>query len=126
MSGDVVVSEIRRLRQAVPGVTETAVAAADGLLVAADSDRAHPEVIAALAATALGLGGRAGYETGMGDLGEVVIRCTGGYVVVYAVPEDALLVVVGDESLDVGHLHAEAHAAIDRLGTIFIGQQSNV
>ncbi|HEY9523169.1 MAG TPA: roadblock/LC7 domain-containing protein [Thermopolyspora sp.] len=125
MSDDVVLSEIRALRGTVAGVTETAVAAADGLLVAADSDRAHPEVIAALAATALGLGGRAGYETGLGDLCEVVIRCAGGHVVVYAVPEDALLVVVGGEELDLERLHIEAYATIERLAPILIGQQSN-
>jgi predicted regulator of Ras-like GTPase activity (Roadblock/LC7/MglB family) len=125
MSDEVVLAEIRALREKLAGVTETAVAAADGLLVAAATDRAHPEVMAALAATALGLGGRAGYETGMGELCEVVIRCTGGHVVVYAVPEDALLVVVADEGLDIDLLHAEAHATIERLGTLLVSQQSS-
>jgi predicted regulator of Ras-like GTPase activity (Roadblock/LC7/MglB family) len=119
-----VLAELRSLRERVPGVLETAVAAVDGLLVAADTDGARPEALAALAAATLGLGKRTGQEVGMGRLREVVIRCGGGHVVVYAVQEEALLVVLGDEGLDVPGLHLASRGTIERLGTLLLGERS--
>jgi Uncharacterized distant relative of homeotic protein bithoraxoid len=123
MSDDAVLAELVALRTQVPGVTETAVAAIDGLLVTADTDAVQPEVLSALAAAALGLGKRTGYETGMGELQEVVTRCTRGFVVVYAIRQEALLVVLGDEGLDIPRLHFSCRPTIDRLGELLVGEQ---
>ncbi|GGM65672.1 hypothetical protein GCM10010106_09590 [Thermopolyspora flexuosa] len=120
MSYEAVVAELLALREQVTGVTESAVAAVDGLLVAADTEIVRPEVISALAATALGLGKRAGYETGLGDLREVVIRCSRGYVVVYAIREEGLLVVVGDEGLDLARLHVVSRQTVERLAALLV------
>jgi predicted regulator of Ras-like GTPase activity (Roadblock/LC7/MglB family) len=119
-----VLSELRALREQVPGVTETAVAAVDGLLVLADTEGVRPEALAALAAASLGLGKRTGREAGMGELREVVIRCGGGHVVIYAVREEALLVVLGDEGLDVAGLHIASRATVERLGMLLLGARS--
>lgn len=119
-----VLSELRALREQVAGVTETAVAAVDGLLVVADTEGVRPEALAALAAASLGLGKRTGREAGMGELREVVIRCGGGHVVVYAVRDEALLVVLGDEGLDVARLHIASRATVERLGMLLLGERS--
>jgi Uncharacterized distant relative of homeotic protein bithoraxoid len=120
MSYEAVLAELLALREQVAGVTETAVAAVDGLLVAADTEIVRPEVISALAAAALGLGKRTGYETGLGDLREVVIRCSRGHVVVYSIRDEGLLVVVGDEGLDVARLHVVSRQAVERLAALLV------
>ncbi|WP_329090612.1 MULTISPECIES: roadblock/LC7 domain-containing protein [unclassified Streptosporangium] len=121
MSRQAVLAELKILRDQVVGVLETAVASVDGLLVAADSEGARPEVLAALAAATLGLGKRTGYEVGMGELREVVTRCRSGYIVVYAVRQEALLVVLADEGLDVSRLHVESRPTVERLGVLLAG-----
>jgi predicted regulator of Ras-like GTPase activity (Roadblock/LC7/MglB family) len=120
MSYEAVLAELLALREQVTGVTETAVAAVDGLLVAADTEIVRPEVISALAAAALGLGKRTGYETGLGDLREVVIRCGRGHVVVYSIRDEGLLVVVGDEGLDVARLHVVSRKTVERLAGLLV------
>ncbi len=105
-------------------MTETAVAAVDGLLVTADTEGVRPEALAALAAASLGLGKRTGREAGMGELREVMIRCGGGHVVVYAVREEALLVVLGDEGLDVARLHIASRTTVERLGMLLLGERT--
>ncbi|NVI86156.1 roadblock/LC7 domain-containing protein [Actinomadura sp. BRA 177] len=115
---EAVLAELRKLRGEVVGVTDAAVASVDGMLVAADTDEVRPDVLAALAAAALGLGRSTGEEVGMGELREVVTRCQRGHIVVYAVRKKGLLVVLGDEGLDIGNLHLQSRPAVERLGDI--------
>jgi uncharacterized protein len=115
-SASAVVDELKSLRAHVMGVAECVVSTADGLLVAADTATVHPESVAALAAASLGLGRRAAAEVGLGQLRDVITRCNGGYVVVLAIGEGALLAIMGDEGLDVPTLHRESPGAIERLG----------
>ncbi|CAJ58699.1 MULTISPECIES: roadblock/LC7 domain-containing protein [Frankia] len=112
---DGVLAELHALRDQVPGVTSSAVASADGLLVAADADGVRSEVLAAMAAAALGLGRSTGQEAGMGPLREVITRCQGGHIIVYAIGETRLLVVLGDEGLDLERLHLQSRPAVTRL-----------
>ncbi|MEV0660637.1 roadblock/LC7 domain-containing protein [Actinomadura luteofluorescens] len=115
---EAVLEELKALRGQVVGVTDAAVASVDGMLVASDTDEVRPDVLAALAAASLGLGRSAGNEVGMGELREVVTRCQSGHIVVYAVRRTGLLVVLGDEGLDIGDLHLRSRATVDRLGAI--------
>ncbi|MFI7706457.1 roadblock/LC7 domain-containing protein [Nonomuraea sp. NPDC049480] len=115
MAQNPILTELRSLREQVTGVMESAVATVDGLLVVADTDGARPEVLSALSAATLGLGKRTGTEVGMGELREVVIRCRGGYIVVYAVGRMGLLAVLADEGLDVTRLHVESRSTVERL-----------
>ena len=106
------------LRETVMGMSESVVSTADGLLVAADADTSHPESVAALAAACLGLGRRMAQQAGSGPLREVVTRCAGGHIVVFAIGDRALLTVIGDEGLDTATLQREAPAAIEQLGKL--------
>jgi predicted regulator of Ras-like GTPase activity (Roadblock/LC7/MglB family) len=118
MSNEELLAELRGLREEVTGVTDTAVASADGLLIVSDTADVRPEVLAAMAAAALGLGKSTGQEVGMGELREVVTRCQGGHIVVYAIRQSSLLVVLGDEGLDIDRLHLLSRPAVARLGDI--------
>ncbi|MCK9920602.1 roadblock/LC7 domain-containing protein [Frankia sp. AgPm24] len=116
---DAVLTELHGLRAQVPGVTGTVVAAADGLLFCADAEGTRPEVIAAMAAAALGLGRSTGQEVGLGPLDGVVIRCQQGHAVVYAVGAARLLVVLGDEGLDLEILHLRSRGTVRRIDAAF-------
>jgi uncharacterized protein len=114
-STQTVLAELHALRDKVTGLTDSAVASVDGILIASDTDEVRPDVLAALAAAALGLGKSTGKEVGMGELREVVTRCQSGHIVVYAIADSALLVILGDEGLDIARLHLESRPAVVRL-----------
>ncbi|MFF4899989.1 roadblock/LC7 domain-containing protein [Streptomyces sp. NPDC001068] len=88
------------LRDRVMGISETTLATVDGLVVASDADRTHPESMAALAAAALSLGHRLAEQGSTGTLRRLTVQCGAGHVVVTAVGTRALLAVVADEGLD--------------------------
>ncbi|MBW8486614.1 roadblock/LC7 domain-containing protein [Actinomadura sp. PM05-2] len=110
-----VLGELHALRDQVTGVTDSAVASADGLLIAADTGDVRPDVLAAMAAAALGLGKSTADEVGMGELREVVTRCQSGHIAIYAIDRTCLLVVLGDEGLDIARLHLQSRPAVTRL-----------
>ncbi|MER5356143.1 roadblock/LC7 domain-containing protein [Kitasatospora sp. NPDC002551] len=112
------VDELKSLRDRVMGISESVISTTDGLLVAADTAALHPESAAALSAAMLGLGRRTAAETGVGGLRDVVTRCNNGYIVVLAIGEQALLMILGDEGLDVPGLHRESPATIHRLSEL--------
>ncbi|ARP72067.1 dynein regulation protein LC7 [Streptomyces pluripotens] len=110
---------MRGLREQVTGITDTAVAAADGLLIAADTgDSIDPEGLAALAAAGLGLARRTADATARGVLRQTVTYGSHGCIAFYAIGETALMVVLGDEGVDVDRLHRVTHSTVDRIGSI--------
>ncbi|WP_316773927.1 roadblock/LC7 domain-containing protein [Streptomyces sasae] len=88
------------LRDRVMGVSETVLATVDGLVVAADADKTHPESMAAVAAAALSLGNRLADQGATGTLRQMTAQCSAGHVIVTAVGTRALLAVVTDEGVD--------------------------
>ncbi|MEV7384700.1 MULTISPECIES: roadblock/LC7 domain-containing protein [unclassified Streptomyces] len=88
------------LRDRVMGVSETVLATVDGLVVAADADKTHPESMAAVAAAALSLGNRLADQGATGTLRQMTAQCSAGHVIVTAVGTRALLAVVTDEGID--------------------------
>ncbi|MGW1717029.1 roadblock/LC7 domain-containing protein [Streptomyces sp. NPDC002156] len=103
------------LRDRVMGVSESVLSTVDGLLVVADTDTAHPESIAALAAATLGVSRRIAEQANVGVLREVVARCGAGHVIVLAVGERALLTVMGDDGLDIAAFQRESPATVEEL-----------
>ncbi|MCH0539804.1 roadblock/LC7 domain-containing protein [Streptomyces sp. MUM 203J] len=119
MDHEALAGEMRGLRDQIPGVTDTAVVAVDGLLIAADTeDGIEPNGLAALAAAGLGLARRTTGATGRGTLRRTVAYGSAGCAAMYAVGDTALMVVLGDEGLDVERLHMESQPALKRIGAI--------
>src|ERR1700753_4520216 len=106
---------MQALRDRVTGITGAAVASSDGLIIKADVDGVSPDTLAALAAASLGVAQRMPSEAVQGALREAVNRSSGGYVAIYAVGGTAVLLLTGDEGLDVGRLHREARHAVDNI-----------
>lgn len=115
MAEDKLLAEIQALRDKVTGITGTAVASRDGLIIRDDTDGVDPGNLAALTAIALALAQRLVSEAGQGTLREAVTRSSGGHVAIYAVGANAVLVLLGDEGLDIARLHYESRATIDTI-----------
>ena len=123
MDHEALALEMRVLREQVTGITDTAVAAADGLLIAADTaDSIDPEGLAALAAAGLGLARRTAQATSRGTLRQTVTYGSHGCAAFYAVGDTALMVVLGDEGMDIDRLHLATQPALDRIGSILMNK----
>jgi predicted regulator of Ras-like GTPase activity (Roadblock/LC7/MglB family) len=118
MPTNALLAEMRALRDRVIGITDTALASRDGLIMQADTTDIDPDNVAALAAASLGLAQRMAAEVGKGMLREAMIRSSGGYVAVYAVGTAALLIVVGDAGLDNVRLDREARGAVEAIAAL--------
>jgi len=113
-----VVDELSLLRERIAGITDSLVSTADGMLVASDSTGIHPESVAALGSVALGLAKRTAATVGLGELREVVTHGQSGYVVIYAIGENAVLILLGDEGLNLVALHAQSRQTVDKLAKL--------
>jgi uncharacterized protein len=122
---DVLLAEMRALRDRVIGITDTALASRDGLIIRADTVELDPDNLAALAAASLGLAQRMCAEVGKGTLREALTRSSGGIVAVYAVGPGSLLVVIGDPGVDAVRLDREAKATVETIGQLMLGKRQN-
>ena len=118
---DALLAEMRALQEKVTGITGTAVASRDGLIVRGDTGGVDPDNLAALAATWLALAQRMSTEVGQGTLREAMTRSSGGSVTIYAIGDRAVLVLIGDEGLDTGRLHRESQATLDAIRALING-----
>ncbi|MFC3896679.1 roadblock/LC7 domain-containing protein [Lentzea rhizosphaerae] len=119
MNHDVLAAELHGLRERVTGITDTLIAANDGILIMADmSEKLDTEVISALAAADLGIARRTSEVARQGAFRQTVVYNSGGCMAVYAVGSLALMVVLGDEGLNVSRLHQESQPAIERINSI--------
>ncbi|HXP56729.1 MAG TPA: roadblock/LC7 domain-containing protein [Streptosporangiaceae bacterium] len=115
MAEDGLLDQMQALRDRVTGITGAAVASRDGLIIKADVEEVSPDNLAALAAAWLGVAQRMASEAGQGVLREAVTRSSGGYVAIYAVGRTAVLLLTGDEGLDVGRLHRESRTTVNNI-----------
>lgn len=115
MVEDALLAEMRALQERVVGITGTALASRDGLIVREDTGGANPDNLAALSATWLALAQRMSTEVGQGVLREATTRSSGGSVTIYAIAARAVLVVIGDEGLDTSRLHRESQPTLDAI-----------
>ncbi len=109
---------VASVRQSVPELHCVMVASVDGLAIAHDLDDDEAERIAAMAATAIGLGERISERSARGELAETVIRGRDGYLVVYPAGKDAVLVLTGPRDSNLGLARIEARAASARIGAV--------
>lgn len=99
------------MRRAIPELHGVMIASVDGLAIAHDFSDADADRVAAMAATALGLGTRITERTNLGQLAESVIRGDRGYLVVYAAGDEAVLVMSGPIDSNLGLMRIEARLA---------------
>ncbi|MBD0840878.1 MULTISPECIES: roadblock/LC7 domain-containing protein [unclassified Streptomyces] len=113
-----ILDELHRLRARVPQLTASLTAGVDGLVLAEDALGVEPESVAALTASALGVAVRLTDVTARGELRELLVRGTDGYVATYAAGHSAVLTVLARDDVSVGRLHLEGRRAATRIGEL--------
>lgn len=112
-------AELAALRHQVTGVTGSAIASMDGLLILHDSQTStEPHDVAAVAAAAHGISRSVGTALRQGPFQEVTIRNQNGCLAVYGIGDLALLAVVGDAGLNIARLHLETRQVIARIANL--------
>lgn len=107
------------LRGSMPELRGALVATADGLPIAQSfSDATDAGRVAAMAATALGLGKRINDTLGAGDLSEMSVSGLDGQVFIYTVGAKGALAVVAPAGVNLGLLHMEARDTAKTLALV--------
>jgi len=101
-------SALSTLRASLPHLRGVLVASVDGLPVAQDVRGIDPAGVAAMAATAAGLGKRLIEDFQLGEFAESVVRAERGYFVVYSAGGTAVLACIAEDGINLGRLHLEA------------------
>ncbi|HEY5484178.1 MAG TPA: roadblock/LC7 domain-containing protein [Propionibacteriaceae bacterium] len=109
---------IASMHEAIPELFGVMIASVDGLAVAHDLPEPDAERIAAMAATALGLGARITERTNLGTITETIIRGTQGHLVVYSAGNDAVLVMSGPLSANLTLMRIEARVATVQINSL--------
>ena len=103
---------LQTLRSSLPELRGALVATVDGLPIAQSfSDNTDANRVAAMAATALGLGKRINDTLGAGNLSEMSVSGLQGQVFIYSVGAKGVLAVVTPAGMNLGLLHMEARDA---------------
>ncbi|PTY06073.1 hypothetical protein DB346_01520 [Verrucomicrobia bacterium LW23] len=109
---------IENLRSAVPELRGVIVATTDGLAIAHSLSSGDANRIAAMVATALGLGKRICDTIGGGALSETSFSGATGQVYVYAGGAKGVLGVLAGPGSNVGLIHLEARDAAGKIQQI--------
>ena len=109
------------LTASTPDLVGALVASVDGLPIAHDIRGADGSGVAAMAATAAGLGKRIVDDFAFGDFAETVVRGSDGYFVVYSVGRVAVLAVIASHGANLGRIHLEARRCATTVATALNG-----
>lgn len=111
---------IHGLRQAVADLNGVLIASTDGLSIAqALSSGIDPNRVAAMAATALGVGRRIAETLQAGSFSETSVRGSHGQIFLYAAGDQAILAVIATAEANVGLIHLEARDAARNIANVF-------
>ena len=112
-------SILTNLRSSLPEVRGALIATTDGLPIAqVFTDNTDANRVAAMAATALGLGKRINDTLGTGSLNEMSVSGVTGQVYIYSVGAKGVLAVVTPSGTNLGLLHMEARDAAQAVASV--------
>jgi predicted regulator of Ras-like GTPase activity (Roadblock/LC7/MglB family) len=110
------VARLREMQIASPDIEASAVVSVDGLIMAsALPAEVEEDRVSAMSAAMLSLGERISMELGRGGLEQVYIRGDGGFVVLSAVGDEAVLTVLAREQAKLGLVFLEMRRAAEDL-----------
>jgi predicted regulator of Ras-like GTPase activity (Roadblock/LC7/MglB family) len=116
---ELMVSRLREMQAASPEIEASAVVSVDGLIMAsALPAEVEEDRVSAMSAAMLSLGERISTELGRGSLEQVYIRGNGGYVILSAVGEEAVLTVLAREGAKLGLIFLEMRRAAEHLARV--------
>src|SRR5512137_2208517 len=113
------VDRLRELQASSPDIEASAIVSVDGLTIASALPQGVEEDrVSAMSAAMLSLGERIAGELGRGNLEQVYIRGAGGFVLVTAVGEEAVLTALARENAELGLVFLELRRAAEHLARV--------
>lgn len=113
---ELMVDRLRDLQASSPDVEASAVVSVDGLTMAtALPASVEEDRVAAMSAAMLSLGERIAGELGRGRLDQVYIKGVGGFVILMAVGQEAVLTVLARQETKLGLLFLDMRRATEDL-----------
>lgn len=113
------VDRLRELQMSTPDIEASAMVSVDGLSMASSLPAGVEEDrVSAMSAAMLSLGERIAGELGRGVLDEVYVKGEGGYVILTAVGEEAVLTVLARSGAKLGLVFLEMRRAAEELADI--------
>lgn len=112
-------SILNNLRTNLPDITGALIATTDGLAISrVFADNTDFQRVAAMAATALGLGRRITETLGAGEFTETSVSGKDGNVYIYATGPKGVLAVITKPGTNLGLLHLEARDAAQQIAAV--------
>lgn len=113
---ELMVDRLNDLKASSPDVEASAVVSVDGLTMASalPSD-VEEDRVSAMSAAMLSLGERIASELGRGNLDQVYIRGSSGYVILMSIGDEAVLTVLARSQAKLGLLFLDMRRAVEDL-----------
>lgn len=116
---DRIVDRLRELQMSTTDIEASAVVSVDGLTIASSlPSGVEEDRVSAMSAALLSLGERIAGELGRGTMDEVYVKGAGGYVILTAVGEEAVLTVLARAGAKLGLIFLEMRRAAEDLTDI--------
>ena len=116
---DRMVERLRELQMSTADIEASAMVSVDGLSMASSlPSGVEEDRVSAMSAAMLSLGERIASELGRGILDEVYVKGEGGYVILTAVGEEAVLTVLARSGAKLGLVFLEMRRAAEELADI--------
>ena len=113
---DQMVERLQNMQAAAPDIEASAIVSVDGLIMASALQQGVEEDrVSAMSAAMLSLGERISGELGRGGLEQVYIRGDGGYVLLTAIGQEAVLTALARENAKLGLVFLEMRRAAEHL-----------
>jgi predicted regulator of Ras-like GTPase activity (Roadblock/LC7/MglB family) len=113
---ELLVDRLRALQVDTPDVEASALVSVDGLVIASSlPGGVEEDRVSAMSAAMLSLGERIASELGRGLLDQVYVKGAGGYVLLSAVGEEAVLTVLARQGAKLGLVFLEMRRAAENL-----------
>lgn len=110
---------LKNLEATTPDIEASAVVSADGLMIASELPQGIEEDrVAAMSAAMLSLGERTASELARGGLDQVYVKGTGGYVLLMAVGEEAVLTGLVRKDAKLGLVFLDMKRAAEELQNV--------
>lgn len=109
---------LQEVRSAVPELKGAMVASTDGLAIAHSMSAGDPARMAAMVATALGLGKRISDTFGGGAFNETSVTGTDSAVYIYSAGNRGVLAVIAPSGANVGLINLEARSAAQKISQV--------
>jgi predicted regulator of Ras-like GTPase activity (Roadblock/LC7/MglB family) len=106
---------IRQLRENVPDITGVMIASADGLSIGTDFSEDEAARIAAMGASAVGLGSRITKTADLGDMNDLLIEGSNETLIIYMAGAAAILALRAPRRANLGLIRLEGPKVVKKI-----------